>query len=272
MSSARAVVAAYVEALTHGDEDAARACCTAAAWASPHGDNPQRFFRKASDAKRGFRVELGPVQLGGGDGEVCAAETTLFRRNSGPEARPIARMSLLCAAEEGAAEANGSEASATALAGQNWQVVGVCKADAWRDAYLRGQVPALLVWEQLPPHEDASNAFVALCALGNRAKAGVGEAAAMLTAWMNEDAVAGRVILRVQHLIAQGYRLRVRDSRWLPKLGRAVVQVEVRAADADTDAELHWLIAEVGPPLRWLAMEELLRTEALVAPAAAPAG
>ena len=266
--AATAAVTAFAKAVALTEAAAAHGVCDDAAWATRHGDSPQRLFRKASDPRRGYALQVGEATAGE-DGRA-AVQVDLTRAD--------ARLGGVWLLGRPAPDSDA-----------DWRITGVCKVPSWRDAFLRGQVPALLDYAAMPTYPAAADGVVALCALGQRAVADTGDARDMLTALMNEDDAAAAVVARLQALITSGAQIRVVDSRWLPRLGRAVVRAEAvfpgvaRAAgvpDQPTDAEPTdaeptdseptdseptslWIHAEAGPPLSWLLIEETLRAEAL---------
>ncbi|MCO4762568.1 MAG: hypothetical protein KC502_13740 [Myxococcales bacterium] len=237
MNNVHTTLTAFAAAIAERDMAGAETLCSEDAWNADHGDNPQRLFRKASDERRGFSLSIGDITQGEGAGRA-AATVTLMKGD-----KSIGCITLLGA-------------------GAPWRITGVCKDGAWRDAYLRDQVPALLTYESLPVYGPAGDAVVAVCALSRRAASGVGQADEMLAELMNEDHEGAVVIARLHFLVSQGYQVRVRDARWLPGLGRAVVKAE-RVKDGQS--EDLWIHAEVGPPLRWRGFEELLRVGAIAA-------
>ncbi len=240
MPSAPACAAALVSAIEAGDVGAAAAACDPASWAADHGDSPRRLFHKATDPRRGFTVALtGEVQV---DDGLAAVQVSLQRGE-----RQLAQLALLCAEDQGES-----------------RVMAVSDQPAWAAAFVAGQVPALLQVDALPPHDDSANAVVAVCALAQRAKAGVGDASAMITELLQADEGAAQVVGRLQHLVAAGHRVRVLEGRWLPALGHAVVHAEVLQPDSDVVDDALWIHLEAGPPLKWRAIEGSLRAAALL--------
>ncbi len=111
---------------------------------------------------------------------------------------------------------------------EDWAVEGVAREPAHADLYLRGLLPAVLDWAELPAVPGAE-------AAARRAL----EAAAR--SWKPDDpdasaeAVAGLPVAlraRAAHLHEEGRPIEVIGSRGLPALGRAVV--EARGGEGET--------------------------------------
>lgn len=234
VASVTGVAQKFAAAVVSHDEAAARGC--ARMWQGDR-DGPARLYRQLVDQAAGLAVVGEPQQ--GTDGR--AAQPVAITQGG----KQVAQLTLIGE-------------------GEPFLWTGVATNDLRVARFLAGEAPAVVAFDELPADPAARAAVEALA----RSLAGASdEHSEALGAAMSSGAGAVVVVGYLAHAASQGAKLEVIDARGLPRLGRAVVSVNLVVDGGDPETIFVYLDHDADPaaPVRWLAWTPYFSGDTLLA-------
>ena len=201
---AGAAIAAFADAVTRADEDAAEAACSVAGWLARH-NSPRRLFRQLTREPIALSPE-GPARVAG-DRAVGALRLAAA-------GRPDARLLVLLH-----------------RAGPGWMVEGIAHGEGHARAFLACVAPGLLTWGALPDSPTAHDAAAGLLEAVH-----AGDVEGLEGTWAR-TLPGQRLCLRLLQL-ARGTSTSVEagEARELPSARRYAFELRFRRPDAPDEA------------------------------------